>query len=221
MKIKITVVLILSLLILSGCTNSKSLKANHNDIKENTVTNNTAANSPQEKLAIYKIDSDTFDMLLENNSFEAIESLYINGHSYPKDGNRYTTYTVTIFEITDDILALIHDKTIWEEYFATDNPNEKIENIIVFEAPYTPITAWFKTNIDTYFLTINKDSANGQVCNLYSQSDYIEQYKSHLFALKINGLSASNSKSVKVYHNNADLPLLEILTSCGASITSH
>lgn len=65
-----------------------------------------------------------------------------------------------------------------------------------------------KTNIDTYFLTLNAEN----IFNFYSQSDYVEQYKSHQFSLKINGAATSKSKSIKTYYQNAELPLMEILS---------
>ena len=57
-----------------------------------------------------------------------------------------------------------------------------------------------------------------RIAPLYSQAEYAEKYKTRQCALKINGEPAASGKTVKAHYDNAELPLLEILTSCGASI---
>lgn len=214
MKIKFTPILIIGIILLSGCSNSNFTDPNINNSKENNIMNNVTTDSFETVFTIYKINSDTFDSSLEKNSFENIPKASSKYFNYPQDGSNYITYNNTVFEITDNYVDLFSNLTFWENYFTEDNANEKIEHFIIFEAPYVPISIWLKTNIDTYFLTL--DDVN--VYNLYSQSDYVKQYQSHQSTLKINGNMASKGKSVKTYYQNAELPLLEILSSCGANI---
>lgn len=214
MKFKIIVILILIILLLAGCTNFSLLNSNIKNQTENHIINNTTIDSSKTEFTIYKIDSDTFENLLKNNSFENIKNVSEKYFNYPQDGDNYITYSNNIFEITNNFIELVNNKTFWEEYFAEDNADEKIKNLVIFETPYVPISVWMKTNINTYFLTL--DSEN--MYNLYSQTDYVEQYKSYQFSLKINGEPTSSSKSIKKYYQNAELPLLEILSSFGAKI---
>ncbi len=214
MKIKIIAILIICIILFSGCSNSNFNEPNINNSKENNIISNVTTNSSETVFTIYKIDSDTFDSSLENNSFKNIEKVSSKHFNYPQDGNNYITYSNTVFEITDKFIELVNSKALWEDYFAEDNANEKIEYFVIFEAPYVPVSAWIKTNIDTYFLTLD----DATTFSLYSQPDYVEQYKSHQFSLKINGAAASKNKSVKTYYQNAELPLLEILSSYGAKI---
>lgn len=220
MKIKIVIILIISVLLLSGCSNSNFSNSNiDNNSKESNIMQNSAADFEQEEIAIYQINSDAFDRLLESNSFDSISDFSSKCHSYPKDGNKYITYDTTLFEITSEFIDFIKNKSVLEEYFCEDNPNEKIEGLVIFEAPYVPISVWIKTNIDTYFLTVNEEySGSGQVYNLYSQSDYIEKYKSQQFTLEINGNIALNSESIKTYYEHSELPLLKILSSINAEV---
>lgn len=215
MKIKIVIILIISVLLLSGCSSNSNI----NNIKADNTMNDTSTNFSQEELVIYKINSDTFDSLLESNSFDSISDFSLKCHSYPKDGNKYITYDTTLFEITCEFIDFIKNKSVLEEYFCEDNPNEKIEGLVIFEAPYVPISVWIKTNIDTYFLTVNEEyPSSGHVYNLYSQSDYIEKYKSQQFTLEINGNIALNSESIKTYYEHSELPLLKILSSINAEV---
>lgn len=213
MKIKTIAILIICIILLSGCSNSNFTESNTNNSKESSIMNNVTDDSSKIEFTIYKIDSDAFDSLLKENSFNNIKNVSTKFFNYPQDGNNYITYNTTVFEITDNYVELFSNKNLLKKYFSKDNPNEKIVNFIIFESPYVPISVWIKTNIDTYFLTLD----NENICKLYSQSDYIEQYKSHQFDLKINGTFASKNKSVKTYYQNAELPLLEVLTSCGAN----
>lgn len=214
MKIKITAILIICIILLAGCSIPDISESTTNNSEDSNVINNVTTDSSETIFTIYKIDSDTFDSSLEKNSFENILKVSSKYFNYPQDGNNYVTYSNTVFEITDNYVDLFSNLTFWEDYFAEDNSNEKIEHFVIFEAPYTPVSAWIKTNIDTYFLTLDAVTT----FSLYSQSDYVEQYKSHQFSLKINGAAASKSNSVKTYYQNAKLPLLEILYSCGADI---
>lgn len=213
MKIKIIAILVICIILLSGCSNSNFAEPNINNSKESNIMDNVTTDFSETKFTIYKINSDVFDSLLEENSFDNIKNVSTGFFNYPQDGNNYITYSTTVFKITDNYVELFNNETLFEKYFSEDNPNEKIVDFIIFESPYVPISIWIKTNIDTYFLTLDYEN----ICNLYSQSDYIEKYKSQQFALKINGASASKSKSVKTYYRNAELPLLEILISCGAN----
>ncbi len=216
MKIKVIAILIICIILLSllGCSSTNFIESNTDNSKESSIMNNTTVDSSEIEFTIYKIDSDVFDGLLEENSFDNIKNVSARIFNYPQDGDNYITYSTTVFKITDNYVELFNNKNLFKKYFSKDNPNEKIVDFIIFESPYVPISVWIKTNIDTYFLTIEDEN----ICNLYLQSDYIEKYKSHQFNLKINGIFASKSKSVKTYYQNAELPLLEILTSCGANI---
>lgn len=210
MRTRSIIILLICILLLSGCSNSKI-----NNLKENHIMKNVTTNSSEE-LAIYQINSDVFDNLLESNSFESIKNISSAHYSYPQDGVNYITYNSVLFEITEDFVNMVNNKTIFEECFLESNNDEKIECLAVFEAPYVPLSIWIKTNEDTYFLTVNEEYNNGY--HFYSQSDYIEKYKSQKFLLKINDNVSSNIQYVKAYYEHAELPLLEILSSVGAEI---
>ena len=221
MKTRIAVVLITSILLLSGCANFISLTSNNSNPKGSNITKNTTTNSSLEELTIYKISSDTFDSMLESNSFESIKNCFSEHYSYPKDGNRYITYNTVPFLITDDFVDFINDKSRLEEFFFKGDTDKKIESLTVFEAPYVPVSVWLKTNKDTYFFTVNEENFNTEteyVYNLYTLSEYIEKYQSKQFKLEINGSIASNGKLIKTYYQHSELPLLEILSACGSKI---
>lgn len=213
MRIRIFTILTICIILLSGCSSSNFAESNINNSKESSIMNNVTDDFSEIEFTIYKIDSDTFDSLLKENSFNDIKNVSTSCFNYPQDGDNYITYSTTVFEITDNYIELFNNKNLLKKYFS-DNPNEKIVDFIIFEAPYAPVSIWIKTNIDTYFLTLNAEN----IFNFYSQSDYVEQYKSHQFSLKINGAATSKSKSIKTYYQNAELPLMEILSFYGADI---
>lgn len=208
MKAKISIILIISIFLLSGCTNI-------NNGQKNTDLSNSKTDSIQERLAIYQIDSDTFDRLLESNSFTSIESVAVKYYSYPKDGNNYITYDALRLEITDDF---INNTTALEKHLADNGIYDTVEHAIIFEAPHTPISIWIKTDVNTHFITVNEDFEDNSIYKLYSQSDYIKKYKSQELLLTINNNPTSSNKTVKAYYKHAQLPLLEILSSCNAKI---
>jgi len=213
MKNKMAIILLISALLLFSCIIfiHQSLKA-----KENPSMNNTINDSFQEEFAIYQINSDAFDSLLENDSFENIENFSLKRYSYPEDGENYITYNVTPFNITSDFVNFITNKSILEEYLSIDNTNETINHVVVFEAPYAPVSIWIKTDRSTYFLTVNDDEFQFTY-SAYSQSDYIKKYKSQFYTLKINNEN-SNNRLIKTYYKHTELPLLEILTFYDSTI---
>lgn len=183
MKIKIIASLAICIILLAGCSNTDVSETTANNSENHSVEDNTVVDSSDTIFTIYKISSDTFISLLQRNSFENINEVSSKHFDYPQDGNSYTTYDNNVIEITDDYVEIFSNFTFWEDYFDEDNPNEKIEHFVIFEAPYTPVSAWIKTNIDTYFLTLD----DATTFSLYSQSDYVEQYTDIHLNMKNNG----------------------------------
>lgn len=209
-KSKIIAVLMLCIFLLSGCAHSD---VNTTETKETSTMNNSETASSEAEFTIYKIGSDEFDGLLENNSFADIAKVSSKAFNYPQDGNRYVTYGTLAVEITDEYVGLFKCETL-QNHLAENGVNENVRQFVAFEAPYVPLSIWIKTDNGTYFFTVG-DEAD---CTLYSQARYAEKYKTRQCALKINGEPAASGKTVKAHYDNAELPLLEILTSCGASI---
>lgn len=209
-KSKIIAVLMLCVFLLGGCVHSD---VNTTDAKETSTMNNSETASSEAEFTIYKIGRDVFDGLLENNSFADTAKVSSKAFNYPQDGNRYVTYSTLAVEMTDKYISLFKGETL-QDYLAENGVNENVRQFVAFEAPYVPLSIWIKTDDGTCFLTV-EDEAN---CTLYSQAKYAEKYKTRQCALKINGEPAASGKTVKTYCDNAELPLLEILTSCGASI---
>lgn len=209
-KSKIIAVLMLCIFLLSGCAHSD---VNTTETKETSTMNNSETASSEAEFTIYKIGSDEFDGLLENNSFADIAKVSSKAFNYPQDGNRYVTYGTLAVEITDEYVGLFKGETL-QNHLAENGVNENVRQFVAFEAPYVPLSIWIKTDNGTYFFTVG-DEAD---CTLYSQARYAEKYKTRQCALKINGEPAASGKTVKAHYDNAELPLLEILTSCGASI---
>lgn len=209
-KSKIIAVLMLCIFLLSGCAHSD---VNTTETKETSTMNNSETASSEAEFTIYKIGSDEFDGLLENNSFADIAKVSSKAFNYPQDGNRYVTYGTLAVEITDEYVGLFKGETL-QNHLAENGVNENVRQFVAFETPYVPLSIWIKTDNGTYFFTVG-DEAD---CTLYSQARYAEKYKTRQCALKINGEPAASGKTVKAHYDNAELPLLEILTSCGASI---
>lgn len=218
MKFKFIFTLIIISALLFGCKNPN---VDNNNLKENNMTTNFNDFSCEENLIIYKISNKTLDNLLEDNCFETISNNADNYHCYSTDGKNYITYDVLLFQITNEFINFINDKSSLNKFLADNDIKENIEYVVVFEAPYTPISIWIKTAVNTHFITVNEDYEDNNIYKLYSQSDYIEKYKGMDYQLTIDNELMENSENIKVYNKYADFPFFKILNSLGAEIKKH
>lgn len=147
-KSKIIAVLMLCVFLLGGCAHSD---VNTTDAKETSTMNNSETASSEAEFTIYKIGSDEFDGLLENNSFADIAKVSSKAFNYPQDGNRYVTYGTLAVEITDEYVGLLKGETL-QNHLAENGVNENVRQFVAFEAPYVPLSIWIKTDNGTYFL---------------------------------------------------------------------
>lgn len=146
-KSKIIAVLMLCVFMLGGCAHSD---VNTTDAKETSTMNNSETAFSEAEFTIYKIGSDEFDGLLENNSFADIAKVSSKAFNYPQDGNRYVTYSTLAVEMTDKYISLFKGETL-QDYLAENGVNENVRKFVAFEAPYVPLSIWIKTDNGTYF----------------------------------------------------------------------
>ena len=97
-----------------------------------------------------------------------------------------------------------------------------ISDMYLLVTQFRPMTLWVKTQNRPYYITIDQTS-NGffspqNVYHLYGYDDYFELFSKKEAQLIIDGYPCELNTAISLYHNNAVLPLCEVLRVMGAQI---
>ena len=222
LKSIVLVLLVLIILSLSGCTKDQTNKENGNNgtsypIKNNATLKNGGENMTAGFVEIYQISRETFCDSLENNACYNFKSINSKCYKYSENGGNYQTLAVTLFKVEKEFVDFFSNKTLLQEFLAQNQVNINVEDVLIFEAPHTPLSAWIKTTTEDLFLTINEKPEDvGYVYRIYNSSEYYRKYGMKYAKLTFNGKDISNNKTIYMYYDYADLPLLTVCTAQGA-----
>lgn len=211
---KIKYLFLISILFLIGCT---AFFAYREHMKGETMKESFTGT-----LEIYKINRETFYSFLEHPSIELFNVDSDNIYSYTEKENWYITYNITRFPIQQSLIDFAGDVKQVEQYLVENGITANIERIIVFEAPYIPITIWIKSDIEDICITINEQLEDKDyVYRIYSFYEYYEKYCCRDASFMVDGQYITTNIPVKMYYGYADIPLTVTLEALGAQIVKE
>ena len=222
-------VLICMFLLLSGCTKGDSKVQYFFDDSSNTsqvpnkITDNSGSETdavPMEDVEIYQISREVFFEILEKNTVYDLTDNSSKRYSYISGEKYYITSRNTLFKVTRELTNFIGSNTALQIYLAEKKIEGRIENVVVFDAPYVPLTVWIQTDTETVYVTINESYEDvGYVYRLYRQMDYYDKFKRRDAQLILDGIEITNAKSIKLYYGYADIPFTAICFGLGAKVS--
>ena len=175
--------------------------------------------SENSKLVIYSIARDSFDSFLEEPTLNAFNNQKSTEYARTFKKQWHIRYGGSRFTIRKELLNFVTDEEKVKDFLSQQVEVDKIQDIIIFEAPNTPVTMCVKSNEDFLFITINERPDDEKyVYKGYSFSCYKKKYGYTNAKLKVEGEYVQCDAMIKMYHEYADVPFVETLTYLGMDI---
>ena len=238
--IKLLILIIISALLISGGTKSGDVMTSEIEFDSNKtissqtseidyVDNQTTSSQINEnddhkqvfskEIKIYRITRDILNSFLENPSYSMLKENNLFEATYPQDGEWHITSNVTRFLVKEELIDFLGDQTKIIEFLSSENITTNIEKIALLDAPNMPLTAWINTAHGNFYITINEGiDDKGYVYRFYSQVDFDNKYIPRDGKLIVFDKEVQTTNKPKVYHNYADVSLLDVLKALGAEI---
>ena len=216
----------------SGCSIVKFLDNNENkygDIRMESNFNNYSQMFSGE-IVIYNLTRNDIISFLRSPSYEQLKEKSRSINTYSTAGQRYQTSNASLFVIQQSFLDFFGSYKEIQKYVAEKGVNGQIESMAVIDAVSFPITLWVKTTTEIVYITVN-DSINDlfldgeesvkEIYNYrcYSEIEFCQKYGEKEAKLIVNGKEISCENMPIIYYDDADIPLLEVLTALGSEIT--
>ena len=213
--------------LLCGCTtlhfnnsqpnnNCSSLIVNGESMTSSEITNSQINLNA---IKVHQISRDDFQNFLKSPSLITLEESDSLEVSYLEEGEFHITTTYTRFHFRKELVDFLKDKNKIQHFLKQNCKDDIIENMVVLDAPQTPMTIWLETPTESIYVTINEYPDDiSYVYRCYSQSEYCDRYILKNGKLIVNGKEIKLSNLPKIYYNYADLPLISVLHSLGAQI---
>ncbi|MBR5320882.1 MAG: hypothetical protein IKU41_03475 [Clostridia bacterium] len=176
-------------------------------------------NNSSDKLKIYQIDRETFNSFIEESSLQVLTVGARNKVFYLQHNDWYITHSNTRFLIEEELLDFVRDKKGIESFLLEKGINTNVLDVVIFEAPYVPITVCTITDTSSIYITVNESVEDkGYVYRLYSSMEYYEKFHCKEARLVINGDTVATDTLTKMYYGYADVSLVPILKCLGAEV---
>lgn len=211
---------LLILILVSGCHLSEDTSVLNDDATENEQTSVTEISNDNtffRELTIYSIPQNVFLDFLEEPDIGVLKSDSSNKYTCSINEPWYVTYNATRFLCGPELLDFV-DRSAFEEYLKDNGITETVEDLVIFEAPFVPITICAHTGNDYVFVTINeKFNDEKYVYRIYDYTEYSNKYGVKNADLKVNGRKADGVTAL-ISHNYACVPLIGLLQEYNATV---
>lgn len=172
------------------------------------------------EIIIYKINRDVFNCFMKKQLHTILKDNCESENVYSKDGKYLYTMDITRVEIDNTLISFMGSKDNVYKYISSNGVADDVENMAVFDAPYSPLTLWLSAGGRSYFVTIGEETTHfpPYVYRFYSCEEYIEKYGCKKGEIYLNGKLTETEIDPDVYYKYADVPLLSILSNLGAEL---
>ncbi len=128
--------------------------------------------------------------------------------------------------ITPTLFDFVTQKANLQSYLADNEVNAKVKDAVLIDSFGSPMTIWIKTDDKDYYIVIERFTYGS-----YSYEDDISKYElftheeyTTFFSIKpasllVNGELIGDEKPAKLYSYYADIPLVMVLESLGATVS--
>ena len=175
--------------------------------------------SENSKMIIYSITRESFDSFLEKPTLNVFDNQKSTEYARMIKKQWHIRYGGSRFTISKELLNFVTDEEKVKNFLSQQVEVDKIQDIIIFEAPHIPVTMCVKSEEDFWFITINEQPDDEKyVYKEYSFSDYKKKYGHMNAKLKVEGKYVQCDAMIKMYHEYADVPFVETLIYLGMNI---
>lgn len=202
-----------------GVVIANSTSPNSTNTPTSTPTPSNATSIITGNIKIYQITRDVFHLFLKNPTMDIFTDDDIECYECTKSEEWYETNNVTHFSIRQEFLDFVGSFTEVETYLLQNGFNGNVENMLIFDAQSMPMTIWVQTDMGHVYITINEELGDKlYVYRFYQHADFYEKFKSKDAQLIVVGKEITPKNAVRLYHDNADIPLIAVLETLGASV---
>lgn len=221
-----SILLFLSILLVSGCSTDKSNVYDQSSNGQHTIKSQIKSDNGVNAMIsgtieIYQVKRENLYYALENTSYDNLK----NGskcYKYLNEGGNYQTSSVTLFKVKKEFIDFFSKKELLQNFLAENQIKSTIEDVVIFDAPHTPLSVWIKTISDDVFITVNElYDDEDYVYRIYSNSDYCRKYNRKLATLTVDGKDVTNGKKIYMYYDYADLPFTTVCTALGSEVIKN
>jgi len=169
-------------------------------------------------ITIYKLTREDYISFLQNPTLHYFDVEKCDRYIYSIDSPIFTTSSNRRFTLEPSLIEFIGNNAKVEQYLQKNKVTEKIESVMMFDSPISPITIWVKTATVDNFITINENIEDEHYTyRYYDYNDYYDKFHVKSANLYINGIQVCDTENIKLYYNNADIPLVKTLEVFGAN----
>lgn len=184
-----------------------------------TRTKNEKLESENSKMKIYSITRDSFYSFLEQPTLNAFNNQKSTEYVRTFKKQWYIRRGGSRFTIRKELLNFVTDEEKLKTFLSQQVEVDKIQDIIIFEAPNTPVTVCVKSKEDFWFITINEQPDDEKyIYRGYSFSEYKKKYGFINATLKVEDKYVQCDAKIKMYHEYADVPFVETLVYLGMDV---
>ena len=211
----------------TGTTNSseKNNTASTNQEETNTETSDTQPEpnpTDENSIVVIKMSRDVFLDFISNPSSQAIEDMGKDVRKNVSAGDIYIRGSV-LFPIEQSVANLLKKENL-KTYLEQQEIYTDVKEAFLLDAENVPMLIWIDADNFQGFITINELSGEGHgetpyIYRLYTKEAFFDKFSGIAAAVMIkNSQTYGKFGSAVLYHNYADVPLLETLRLLGATI---
>ncbi|MBE6748026.1 MAG: hypothetical protein E7557_02225 [Ruminococcaceae bacterium] len=214
MKI-ISVIVILSLLFISGCTASVNNETTTKSEAENTTVSNDYNMVFSDKITFYRISRDNFEMFLN----EPLHSFLKNNCSNEATLNSSGVYTrgSALFRVNKEQFEFLSNENNLSNYLSENGIFGTIKNTAILDVPKAPIIIWIETDTENIFVTVDEKAEEKldeeYTLSLYSNQEFCNKFKKRDGKLVVLGKEINSDFTPQIYNDYADVSFIEVINA--------
>lgn len=223
MLFRIVLVLIVLMMLFTGCSNNSSqdnVTAGNTSQKANSVNKKVydEAQIFNDEIKIYQLSRDAFYAFLESPSRDTFKNSVTLNSVFATANPNFISINSYCFPIEQELIDFAGNTDKLQEYLLENGVKGTIQDMAIFDSPRMPLTQWLNIDNTNAFITIDielEGDIEVYTYQFYSQKDFQEKYTPVSGRIIIKGKEIDCDKAI-IYHDYADIPLMEVLNAMGA-----
>ena len=217
----ICVVLILLMVLCAfGCQkqSNNAPTTNQNKLQETTTYNDNL----NMQVTICHLSREAFQSFLQDPSLEAAKNSSDSIFTFPDDGDYLNPVGAVILSAKDFSANYDADSAEITKFLSQNGITEKTEKWAIIDTPLVPLTLWLRISAENVFITIDPEAESySDKFAFFTYDSFYSIYSCREGTLIVNGETVTAEKSICVYCDYADLPLISVLKALGAETVSE
>ncbi len=201
------------LLLLSGCNGSNTSVPSSS--AENVSSKNVAP--VKDEITIYCFEREELYKLLEEPSFETLQTLEFEAFNYPDNGEGHYKHSGYVLKVDKEFRDFINVSSNMEKFLAERGIQETVRRSTVFETIDTSLVILVETEKNIYFIKLT-DFVNGENVQyyLYTKEDFLKKFQIVEADIMIDGKLVTLTNKARIIDNKAEVPFIETAKAMGA-----